>query len=191
MRSPAQLRHHLTQRIVAVAASLCAVGLLYVLVARDDTSVETDASPPQRGYYLTDSTTTEMDAAGRPQMTLHARTTEENLPDQSVDMSDITFDYATNKYGDWHGTALKGHMTPDRKSILLTGDVVMSSEQELGLAVIRTQHLHYAMDTSLVTTADPVDVKLGRNTLNARGLRADLNAQTLKLESNVNGRFTP
>lgn len=191
MRSPAQFRHHLTQRVVALAASLCAIGLLYRFVVRDDTAVESSAPPVQIGYYLKDSTTTEMDAAGRPQMTLHARTTEENLPDQSVDMSEIAFDYATDKYGDWHGTALKGHMTPDRKSILLSGDVVMSSEQQLGLAVIRTQHLHYDIDTSVVTTADPVDVKLGKNALNARGLRADLNAQTLQLESNVNGRFTP
>ena len=40
-------------------------------------------------------------------------------------------------------------------------------------------------------TAEPVTVRFGSHELRGRGLRADLNTGTLRLESNVNGRFTP
>jgi LPS export ABC transporter protein LptC len=190
MRSPAQRRHVLTRRILAAAASVAAVATLYALVAnREGPDVEIGKPEAQRGYYLTDSTMTEMGPNGRPKFTVHARTAEQELADQSVDMSDITFEYPSEKYGTWHGTARTGHMPPDRKSIALAGDVTMTSTQQQGAAVIHTEHLNYDIDRAIVQTADPVDVRLGSHVLNARGLRADLNAQTLKLESNVNGRF--
>jgi LPS export ABC transporter protein LptC len=192
MRSPAQRRRALTQRIVAAAAGLAGLATLYTLVSsRDGPDTETGEAKAQRGYYLVDSTMTELGPDGRPKIIVHARTAEQQLVDQSVDLTDIALDYPTQKYGTWHATARTGHMPPDRKSIELVGDVVMTSALEQGTTVIRTDHLNYDIDGGVVQTADPVAVRLGPHVLNARGLRADLNAQTLKLESRVNGRFSP
>jgi LPS export ABC transporter protein LptC len=192
MRSVAQHRHVLTRRVVALAALLAGVAALYALLTgEDDSNVELGDARAQRGYYLTDSTMTELGPNGRPKIIVHARTAEQQLSDQSVDLTDITFDYPTEKYGNWHGTALTGHMPADRESIQLVGDVTMTSNQELGAAVIHTDHLDYDIDAGTVRTKDPVDVRLGAHVLKARGLQADLNAQTLKLESSVNGRFVP
>jgi LPS export ABC transporter protein LptC len=192
MRSPAQRRRVLTQRLVAVAAGLAALATAYtLLVGHLGPDVEVGASKPQRGYYLVDSTMTEMGPNGRPKVIVHARTAEQRLSDQSVDMTDVVVDYPTEKYGNWHGTSRTGHMPPDRKSMQLAGDVRMTSQLEQGAAVILTDHLNYDIDKGLVQTADPVDIRLGSHVLKARGLRGDLNAQTLKLESNVNGRFVP
>ena len=191
MRSPAQRRHVLTQRLVAVAAGTAALALLYGLFGPEPPDVDKGATPPQRGYYLIDTTMTEMGPTGRPKVIVHARQAEQQLADQSVDASDITLDSPTDKYGTWHGTALRGHLTPDRNTIQLAGDVTMTSQLEQGVAVIHTEHLDYDVDDSVITTSDAVDVRLGAHVLKARGLRADMNAQTLRLESGVNGRFTP
>ncbi|NJD32050.1 MAG: LPS export ABC transporter periplasmic protein LptC [Gammaproteobacteria bacterium] len=192
MRSPAQRRQRLTQRVVAVAASLAGLASLYVLLAsHDGTDVETGEAKPQRGYYLLDSTMTEMGPDGRVKSIVHARAAEQQLSDQSVNLTDIAIDYPTQKYGDWHATARTGHMPADRKTIQLAGDVVMTSAQKQGAAVIRTDRLDYDIDGGVVQTPDVVDVQFGPHVLKARGLRADLKAQTLKLESNVNGRFSP
>jgi LPS export ABC transporter protein LptC len=191
MRSSAQRRHVLTQRLVALAAAAAALALLYGLFGPEPPDLEKGAAPPQKGYYLIDSTMTEIGPNGRPKMIVHARQAVQQLSDQSVDATDITLESPTDKYGTWHGTALRGHLTPDRNTIQLAGDVTMTSQLEQGVAVIHTEHLDYDIDGNLITTSDPVDVRLGNHVLKARGLRADMNAQTLKLESGVNGRFTP
>lgn len=166
--------------------------MLYRLVApHDGPDAEVGEAKPQRGYYLVDSTMTELGPDGHPKIVVHARTAEQRLADQSVDLTDISLDYPTRKYGNWHATARTGHMPPDRKSIELEGDVVMTSALEQGDTVIRTDHLNYDIDGGVVQTADPVAVRFGPHVLNARGMRADLNAQTLRLESRVNGRFAP
>ena len=79
----------------------------------------------------------------------------------------------------------------DRKSIRLAGDVAITGAESRGEALIRTEHLSYDIDDAIVQTEDPVSVRFGQHLLKARGLRAELNAGTLKLESDVNGRFAP
>jgi LPS export ABC transporter protein LptC len=192
MRSPAHRRHVLIQRFVAVAASVAGLWSLYALLAgREGSDVELGEPKAERGYYLADSTMTELGPDGRPKIIVHAQAAEQRLADQSVDLTDIALDYPTRKYGTWHATARTGHMPPDRKSIQLVGDVKLTSTQEQGAAEIRTDRLSYDIDGGVVETADAVAVRFGPHVLNARGMRADLNAQTLKLESNVNGRFAP
>jgi LPS export ABC transporter protein LptC len=192
MRSAAQRRSVLTQRLTALAASGAGLVLLYGLfVERDESDVEQGPAVAQRGYYVTDATLTEMGPNGRPRVVVHAKTIEQQLNDQSVQLSDLVLDYTTQDFGPWHLTARNGHMPSDRQSLLLTGDVTITGQQPRGAAVIRTDHLAYHIDSSVVETADPVAVRFGAHELNARGLRAVLNAGTLKLESNVNGRFTP
>jgi LPS export ABC transporter protein LptC len=192
MRSADQRRRSLRQRILAVAALAAGLVSLYLLlVGQGEPDVETGPPKVQRGYFLVDSTMTEMGPSGRPRIIVHARLAEQELPNQSVDLTDITLDYPTERYGVWHGTARTGHMPADRKSIELAGDVTMTSAQQMGTATIRTEHLNYDIDGARVQTADPVDVSLGSHVLRARGMQADLNAQTLKLESNVHGRFVP
>ena len=62
---------------------------------------------------------------------------------------------------------------------------------ERGDAVIRTDQLSYDTGTSVIQTAEPVSVQFGAHHLEGRGLRVVLNDGTLRLESNVHGRFVP
>jgi LPS export ABC transporter protein LptC len=192
MRPPHQRARALTNRVIALAAGCAALVMLYGLFGGwDESDVERGPAAAPRGYFATDATMTEMGADGRPRFVVHAREIEQNLSDKSVQFTDVTLDYQAKDLGNWHLTALNGSMPEDRKSLFLAGDVTITGAADRGGAVIRTDKVDYDIDDAIVQTAEPVSVRVGKHDLNARGLRAMLNAGTLRLESNVNGRFTP
>lgn len=177
---------------MTVAAAVAGLALLYGLFAgRDGADIELGEPGQQRGYYLSDATLTETGADGRPRFVVHARTIEQRLSDQGVELDDLALDYRTRDFGLWHATAREGFMPADRQSLQLSGDVTVTGAQSHSQAVIRTERLGYDIAHGVVQTDDPVAVRFGEHVLNARGLRAELNAGTLQLESNVHGRFVP
>ena len=84
-------------------------------------------------------------------------------------------------------------MPPNRDSLLLSGNVRVTGEPAgaTGVASYRTDELAYDTRTNVVQTAAPVVVRFGPHEFRGRGMRVRLNDGTLRLESNVNGHFTP
>jgi LPS export ABC transporter protein LptC len=191
MRSPAQRARVLRQRLLTAAAVLAAIALGYGLLAGEEDEIEVAAADEDRGYYVTRATLTEFGPDGAPRIVLHAESIEQRLSDQSVLLADLTLDYTTPKSGQWKMTADQGRMPAAATSLLLSGDVQITGEEARGGAVIRTDQLAYDTTTSVIQTAEPVSVQLGAHRLEGRGLRVVLNDGTLRLESNVNGRFVP
>jgi LPS export ABC transporter protein LptC len=191
MRSAAK-RRVLKRRIVTIASSVAGLAMLYGLLSgHEESDAEFGNASAQRGYYMNDATLTEMGKDGRPRVIVHAVNIEQQLSDQSVRMSQLELDYHTKESGNWHVTAREGAMPADRKSIQLSGDVAITGVESRGEALIRTERLSYDIDDAIVQTEDPVSVRFGPHLLKARGLHAELNAGTLKLESDVNGHFAP
>jgi len=192
MRPAARSTESRNQRMIGAAAFVAAFTLLYGLLAgRDSNDFESGPTDEDRGYYLTDATVTEMGLDGKPRITLHAMRAVQQLSDQSVNLETVRMDYAAQQTGPWKVTAERGHMAPDHTTMMLAGDVHVTGTEAGGAAVIDTDELTYDTKSNFVQTAAPVTVRFGDHELRGRGLRADLNAGTLKLESNVNGRFTP
>lgn len=192
MRPADQRTRALIDRLVAPAAGVAGLALVYGLFGGwNESDVERGPATPPRGYFATDATMTEMGANGRPRFIVHAREIEQQLSDQSVLFTDIALDYRAKDLGDWHVTALKATMPQDRKSLFLSGDVTITGAADRGGAMIRTDKVAYDIDDGVVQTAEPVAVRFGAHELSARGLHAMLNTGTLRLESDVNGRFIP
>jgi LPS export ABC transporter protein LptC len=154
----------------------------------DPDEFEQVAARDERGYYLDQATLTEMGPEGRPKAVIKARLIEQLRGDDSIAMHDLAIDYATEGAGPWTMTAQRGHMPADRNSVLLSGDVTLRGRDG---AVVRTDQLNYDTVANLVSTAEPVTIEFGPHRLAARGLRADLNAGNLQLESAINGVFNP
>lgn len=191
MRPAAQRKSALNRSVVTVAASAAGLALLYGLFGAPGDDFETSRADEQRGYYVLDATLTEMGADGTPRVVVHAKSIEQQLADQSVLLSDLSLDYKTQSSGTWTVTANQGRMPSDRGSLLLSGDVKVTGTEARGSAVIRTDRLAYNTTSSVIQTADPVSVTFGEHELRGRGLRVVLNDGTLRLESNVHGRFNP
>jgi len=192
MRSAAQRARLLTRRLVGLAAILATALIAYgVLVSREGDDFELATAEEGRGYYLTRATLTEMGADGKPRIVLRADSIEQRLADDSVLMSDLKVDYKTPDDGLWKVTADRGRMPVDRKSLILSGDVRVTGDEARGSAVISTDNLTYDTTSSVIQTSDPVTVHIGTQSLEGRGLKVVLNDGTLRLESNVHGRFLP
>jgi LPS export ABC transporter protein LptC len=191
MRSTAQRTRLLRQRLLTTAAVVAAGLLAYGLFTGHEDDVEVTTTDEDRGYYVTQATLTEFGPDGAPRVVLQAESIEQRLSDQSVLLSDLKLDYTTAKAGQWQVTADRGRMPAAATSLLLSGDVQLTGDQAHGSAVIRTDQLSYDTGTSVIQTAEPVSVKVGAHWLEGRGLRVVLNDGTLRLESNVNGRFIP
>jgi LPS export ABC transporter protein LptC len=192
MRSAAQRARILRDRLVASAAVLAAVALAYgVFGGGGEEDLDTGPVEDERGYYLKAATLTEMGVDGAPRIVLRAETIEQRLADGSVLLYDLDVDYRTPEAGLWTVTSERGRMPADHNSLLLSGDVTVTGEQARGAAVIRTDNLSYDTDSSVIQTADPVAVQFGAHHLEGRGLRVVLNDGSLRLESNVRGRFNP
>jgi LPS export ABC transporter protein LptC len=192
MRSPARSTEARNQRLIAAAAFVAAFALLYGLLGgRDANDFETGPADDDRGYYLTDATLTEMAQDGNPRIVVHAKSIEQQMSDQSVRLSDVQVDYTAQQTGRWKVTAERGRMSPDRTTMTLAGDVEVTGTEARGQAVINTDELAYDTKANFVQTAEPVIVRFGPHELRGRGMRVDLNAGTLKLESSVNGLFNP
>jgi LPS export ABC transporter protein LptC len=191
MRSAAQRARTLSRGVVAALAIVAGALLAYGLLAGRDDDIAATTADEERGYYLTRATLTEMGVDGAPRIVLRAQLIEQRLADQNVLLSDLSVDYNTADSGNWTVTADRGRLLPDASSLRLSGDVVIRGTETRGSAVIRTDELTYDTKTSLVQTAEPVAVEFGPHTLQARGLRVALNDGTMRLESNVHGRFKP
>ena len=192
---PVAGRTRLLIRRSVTGAALLAGGLLLVTVlgGRRDDDIEATTATYERGYYLTDSTLTEMGPDGRPRIVVRAKNIEQQVSDDSIIMAHLEMDYTASKTGVWHVTADRGRMPPNRDSLLLAGNVHVAGEPAGAKerAVILTDELSYDTRTNVVQTAAPVSVRFGTHELMGRGMRVELNDGTLRLESNVNGRFTP
>lgn len=192
MRSAAQRKRLLTRRVQAAVATLAGFALLYgIFVAPGGDEIESTAADEQRGYYLLDAVLTEMGTDGSPRLVVHAKSIEQQLADQSVLLSDLALDYRTESSGTWTVTAENGRMPADQGSLQLSGNVEVKGAEARGAAVIRTERLAYDTRSSIIQTTDPVTVHFGVHELTGRGLRVVLNDGTLRLESNVHGRFNP
>jgi LPS export ABC transporter protein LptC len=191
MRSAAQ-RARLRQRLLTSAAIVAAAWLAYgVLTGGDDDEFEAAGTKDERGYYVNAATLTEHGPDGAPRIVLRADSIEQLLADQSVLLRNLEVDYQTAEAGAWTVTAAQGRMPAAATALLLSGDVEVTGKEARGAAVIRTDQLSYDTATSVIQTAEPVSVQFGAHQLEARGLRVVLNDGTLRLESNVHGRFVP
>jgi LPS export ABC transporter protein LptC len=180
------------QRLIVIASAIAGAVLLFELLAeRGRDALGPDAREERRGYYMEDATLTEMGPDGKPRIVVHAADIEQQLGDDSVILNDLRLDYVTGDAGSWTVTSKRGRMPPDRRSLLLTGEVTVTGSEDQGSPVIVTDQLTYDTAADYIQTAEFVSIRFGKHVLGGRGLRVNLNAGTLRLESNVNGRFTP
>lgn len=145
------------------------------------------------GYYLSRARLTEYDQDGSVRLSLSADRASQAEPGGRVEFSRVAARLAGGTGGPWSLNADRGWAWPDTERVELEGNVVMRSLRQplVRAATVRTPRLTLLVREQLATSDAPVSLDFGRHQLDAVGLRADLDRETLRLESKVNGRFTP
>lgn len=173
------------------------IALLVVILRRgDDDGVAnggTDVTSDGTGYYLRDALVREYGEDGAIRIEVASRAATQQLATGTIRLEQVSVNYFALPGQRWRLTADGGLALPDLNTVELEGNVVMTGgKQSLpDPAVLRTDRLTLDTASKLARTEAPVTLGFGRHELAATGMLADLKAETLRLESSVNGRFNP
>jgi LPS export ABC transporter protein LptC len=182
-----------------IVRPLLAAAVLTAIVLMAQWQVTSQAPPAEQGkatrpgYFLTGVDLEEFGVDGKLRIGLRSISATEDPASGLVRLSDVAVDYHSPTGRLWHLTANEAHVPPGGRTVEFEGDVRLAGEpgETTGVAELHTARL--ALDTlaEIADTRAPVELAIGAHRVRALGMRADLKAGTLRLESDVNGRFSP
>jgi LPS export ABC transporter protein LptC len=172
----------------------------------DDATDTAAALPPDPGYAARDAVVVETGFDGRERYRLNARVIHQQIDSSVIDLEDLEMEYhpaaqervageAPTAAGDekWHLESDRGQVRADGDDVQLDGNVVLKGQAPgTGEPItLSTETMRINTPTEFIETDAPVRLRWSGHQLDALGMRADLKAGTLRLESKVHGTFTP
>jgi LPS export ABC transporter protein LptC len=160
----------------------------------------TGAPPLDPGYAARDAEVIETGYDGRERYRLKASVIRQQTESGVIDLENLEMNYrraaeaATSGAPEvWHLTSERGQVRADGDDVQLSGNVLLTgpapgSGEPL---LLTTESLRINTPTEFIETEAAVSLRWSGHELNARDMTADLKAGTLRLESDVNGHFTP
>ncbi len=143
------------------------------------------------GYIATGAEIIQTGPDGQPLYRLRARRVEQPQAGAEIRVTEPRLSYQEGSGPQWTLRADTGVLPANAERAELAGSVhAVAMRPDEPPLEIRTDRLSIDMERELVTTADPVSIIWGRDQVTAIGMRADLKADTLRLESRVHGEIT-
>jgi LPS export ABC transporter protein LptC len=179
-------------RWIVVTALIAALIMSYGLLSRRGVQPgQTHEIAEQPSLYFKDAVLTQTRPDGSVRLKLSANRIEQRQETSNdIAASTVRVDYlGQNSPVPWTLTATQGFVRGNSSVVEFSGNVLMRREDQPG--TFRTDKLALDVDRNQADTASPVVVEYGPYQVHAVGLKADMNRGTVKLESNVNGRFEP
>ncbi len=180
-------------RVLLVAAFLALVAALvqWRIVGREPPSEEPDVMRP--GYFLTGVDLEEFGVDGRLRIGLQSISANEEPSTGVVRLSEVVVDYHAPTGRLWHLTSESARVPPGGRTVDFEGDVRLAGQpgEDPRSAQLFSERLSLDTVGEVADTKSPVELVFGNHRMHALGMRADLKAGTLLLESNVSGRFAP
>ena len=175
---------------------------------RGDNASDTAAAlPPDPGYAAKEAVVVETGYDGRERYRLNARVIHQQIDSSVIDLEGLEMDYhpgaqervagekasAAATEEKWHLKSDRGQVRANGDDVQLTGNVEVTGHTPGSgdLLKLATQTLRINTPTEFIETDAPVRLTWSGHKLDAVGMRADLKAGTLRLESDVHGEFAP
>jgi LPS export ABC transporter protein LptC len=193
-----------------VAVTLLVGGAYFLgFAGRGDNGTDAAALlAPDPGYAARDAEVIETGYDGRERYRLNARVVRQQSDGGVIDLEQLEMDYHPGAQTDvpgerptapaaaretWHLTSERGQVRANGDDVQLSGNVVVTGPapgtgSPLTLA---TETMRINTPTEFIETDAPVRVRWSGHELLSRGMKADLKAGTLRLESDVHGEFSP
>jgi LPS export ABC transporter protein LptC len=173
-----------------------------------DEADEATVAAPDPGYAARDAEVIETGYDGRERYRLKANVVRQQLDGSVIDLEQLEMDYhpgAQSKVpGEappsdslenetWHLSSDHGSVQANGDDVQLNGNVVVTGATPGNneLLTLSTRSMRINTPTEYIETQDPVTLRWSGHELSAVGMKADLKAGTLRLESDVHGVFTP
>ncbi len=198
------------RRIAGYAATIAVIAIAYYLGSmgrgsNGDGAVA--ATAPDPGYAARDAEVVETGYDGRERYRLNAKVIRQRIDSSVIDLEQLSMDYHPGAQGEvpgeqparavdpkdvWHMRSDRGQVRADGDDVQLDGNVqVTGPAPGTGVPLtLATETLRINTPTEFIETQAPVKLGWSGHTLTGKGLKADLKAGTLRLESNVHGEFS-
>jgi LPS export ABC transporter protein LptC len=198
-------------RPLGYLAAILLVGFAYFLGFADRGDSGADAAAllaPDPGYAARDAEVIETGYDGRERYRLNARVVRQQSDGGVIDLEQLEMDYHPGAQSEvpgerpaapvaagetWHLVSDRGQVRANGDDVQLNGNVVVTGPapgtgEPLTLS---TDAMRINTPTEFIETDSPVRVRWSGHELLSRGMKADLKAGTLRLESDVHGEFSP
>ncbi len=184
----------MTYRIFAVL-TVAAVIIGSLLLARRDRAPQAATvrrAGPSDGYSARDAQLIETGANGLPLYTIDAASIRELPHEDRVQLTQVALTFQDPSGEHWAATADRGAIVRGSGRVHLAGHVQVNATLQGSHAPIRisTPTLTFDSHTDRVSTADPVTLLWAGQTLDATGMKVNLKAHRLQLESKVHAIVT-
>ncbi len=145
------------------------------------------------GYYLKDAVLTDYGHDGAPSIRIAAGRIDQIGPGDQVALHDIRVEYHAPGGESWTMLGDQAQIAPGGKAVQVQGHVRLRGvdPERAGTALILSDRMTYDVADAVVSTKSAVRIDFAAQSLTARGLLADLKRRSVRLESDVNGRFVP
>jgi lipopolysaccharide export system protein LptC len=196
-------------RFLGYVAVIATIAGAYFIgrAGRDDNAADAVAVPlPDPGYAARNAVVVETGFDGRERYRLNASTIRQQVDSDVIDLEDLAMDYhpgaqdrvageaASPGAGDekWHLKSDRGQVRANGDDVQLDGNVVVTGQAPGNgdPITLSTETMRINTPTEFIETAAPVRLRWSGHQLDAVGMRADLKAGTLRLESKVHGAFS-
>ena len=112
--------------------------------------------------------------------------------DRQIYLDRVLIDYESNQNIDWRITSDKGQLLPNSNVLALSENVIVQSlSNENSGTTISTNYLEINPNTYTIATNRDVLIEFDNNTIEAKGLTAQLKDNRLKFNSNINASIHP
>jgi LPS export ABC transporter protein LptC len=158
----------------------------------EPTDVVARTTGTRRVYYMNDAVFSGLDEQGRIIYRVAASRIEGSEEADELDLRDVEIRYVPDLEVPWLIRARSARTDAQRKILELSDVVIESTSEDPGqTARIEAADMQLEPETRIASTPGPVHFAIGASSINAVGLVADLRAEKIVLESNVNARVTP
>lgn len=172
---------------VTVLALLAALSQWLVWLNRERPASETFTGPPRSDYTLDDFTLTALDRDGRRSFEIRAPRLARRGDDGSIYVTQPSYVLVDADDHAWHGTSATAWVDKEGSLMHLGGEVRLEREADAEgrTVLITTRELEARPRAHSLATAEPAIITQPGSILRGTGLRADLDAKTLELLSDV------
>jgi LPS export ABC transporter protein LptC len=198
-------------RPLGFLALILVVGVAYFIgfAGRGDNGADAAGlQVPDPGYAARDAEVIETGYDGRERYRLNARVVRQQSDGGVIDLEQLEMDYHPGAQTDvpgerptaptaagetWHLVADRGQVRANGDDVQLNGNVIVTGPAP-GAGpplTLTTEAMRINTPTEFIETDSPVRVRWSGHELLSRGMKADLKAGTLRLESDVHGEFSP
>jgi LPS export ABC transporter protein LptC len=161
---------------------------------------------PDPGYAARDAVVVETGFDGRERYRLNATVIHQQIDSDVIDLEGLDMEYhpgaqervagetASSGASDekWHLKSDHGQVRANGDDVQLDGNVVVTGQAPGNgePITLSTETMRINTPTEFIETAAPVRLRWSGHQIDAIGMRADLKAGTLRLESKVHGAFS-